>query len=145
MGRKLGKQNTKLNELRKEIYNDILNGATYTVMINKIREGVYEGAEGTSYSEIAAKKLIAEAKKLMRDDFAEERQVIKENLTIRLMDVYTEAREMGDRASALKALEQMAKLTGVLEPVKIEGKFNSKVVIDFGFDDKEDADVDNGD
>ena len=143
---KRGKYNPKIYELKKEIYNDILNGAAYTVIINKIREGVYPSAEGTSYKENYAKKLIAEARKLMAEDFAEERQELKETLTIRLMDVYTEAREVGDRSAALKALEQMAKLTGVLEPTKIEGKFNSKVVIDFGFDNKdEEVEDNNGD
>ena len=52
------------------------------------------------------------------------------------LDVYSEARELGDRLSALKALEQLNKMFGFYEnKLKVEGNVNSNVTINFGFND----------
>ena len=54
----------------------------------------------------------------------------------RVLDVYSEARELGDRFSALKALEQLNKMFGFYEnKLKVEGNVNSNVTINFGFND----------
>ena len=56
----------------------------------------------------------------------------------RTLDVYSEARELGDRLSALKALEQLNKMFGFYEnKLKVEGNVNSNVTINFGFNDDE--------
>lgn len=121
--------------LRNEVYNDILNGATYSVLINKIVNAEYEGCNGFKYTKKSAESIVGRVKQTIREDYKQDREELKERLSTMLFDVYTEAREMGDRQAALKAVEQIAKMTGVNEAQKME--VSQKVTIDFGFDDKE--------
>lgn len=114
--------------------NDILNGGTWSVMAKKLQEDEYE--LGYCYSRCQTDRIIQEARKRIKDDTDEMMKSLKEDMIARTLDVYSEARELGDRFSALKALEQLNKMFGFYEnKLKVEGNVNSNVTINFGFND----------
>ena len=114
--------------------NDILNGGTWSVMAKKLQEDEYE--LGYCYSRCQTARILQEARKRIKDDTDEMMKTLKEDMIARTLDVYSEARELGDRFSALKALEQLNKMFGFYEnKLKLEGNINSNVTINFGFND----------
>ena len=52
-----------------------------------------------------------------------------------LYDLFTEAKDMGDRMNAIKCIQEIAKLTGAYEPTKVEAKVEN-IVIDFNLTDE---------
>ena len=112
--------------------NDILNGATWSVMTKKLQEDEY--GLGHCYSHCQTDRIIHEARQRIKEDTDEMMKSLKEDMIARTLDVYSEARELGDRFSALKALEQLNKMFGFYEnKLKVEGNVNSNVTINFGF------------
>ena len=128
--KKVGATSVRKDEVVNHIYNDICNGATYTNCLNKLMNDDYE--VGHKYSESRADKLIQMARKLIRQDFEEDRKEIKARLYVAIQDVFNECRESNDRSNALKALDQISKLLGLNEPDKIDMRLQN-VDINFGF------------
>lgn len=129
--KKVGATSVRKDEVVNHIYNDICNGATYTNCLNKLMNDDYE--VGHKYSESRADKLIQMARKLIRQDFEEDRKEIKARLYVAIQDVFNECREANDRSNALKALDQISKLLGLNEPDKIDMRLQN-VDINFGFE-----------
>lgn len=129
--KKVGATSVRKDEVVNHIYNDICNGATYTNCLNKLMNDDYE--VGHKYSESRADKLIQMARKLIRQDFEEDRKEIKARLYVAIQDVFNECREANDRSNALKALDQISKLLGLNEPDKIDMRLQN-IEIDFGFE-----------
>ena len=129
--KKVGATSVRKDEVVTHIYNDICNGATYTNCLNKLMNDDYE--VGHKYSESRADKLIQMARKLIRQDFEEDRKEIKARLYVAIQDVFNECREANDRSNALKALDQISKLLGLNEPDKIDMRLQN-VDINFGFE-----------
>jgi hypothetical protein len=129
--KKVGATSVRKDEVVNHIYNDICNGATYTNCLNKLMNDDYE--VGHKYSESRADKLIQMARKLIRQDFEEDRKEIKARLYVAIQDVFNECREANDRSNALKCLEQISKLLGLNEPDKIDMRLQN-IDIDFGFE-----------
>ena len=96
--------------LMRHIINDILNGATYSVLKTKLVENNY-GLEPCTHCR--AEKLIKQSHKIIRDDWKNERDVLRDNQLSRLLDTYTECRELGDKSSAIKALQEINRMTGL--------------------------------
>ena len=125
--------NEDKSSVRKElairhIVNDLMDGAVYSVIITKLTEDHYE--LGKMYNKGTAKQLIAEARKRIKKDFEEQLPEIKSSLTNMLLDLFTEAKEVGDRMNAIKCIQEIAKLTGAYEAQKVEAKVEN-IVIDF--------------
>lgn len=118
-------------EAVKRVINDMLNGATNSVLTEKLMNDDYE--LDFKYTKNGAQHITKEARRILRKDFETERAELRERIFAMYMDVYTEAKEIGQHQSALKALENICKLTGVNEPDKQEVTLND-VVIDFKFD-----------
>lgn len=116
----------------RHIINDLLNGAVYSVLKTKLMEDEY--GIGHCYSEDGVYDLVTEARKRIMQDFEEEREHIKSELMARLNDLFTECREVGDRGVALKTLQEIAKLTGAYEPMKIDQKVDEQITIDFNLE-----------
>lgn len=129
--KKVGATSVRKDEVVNHIYNDICNGATYTNCLNKLMNDDYE--VGHKYSESRADALITEARRLIRQDFEEDRKEIKARLYVAIQDVFNECREANDRSNALKCLEQISKLLGLNEPDKIDMRLQN-IDIDFGFE-----------
>lgn len=121
----------------KHIYNDILQGATDSVVINKLKEDTYE--LGRVYTEQYCARLLAKAKTMIVQDMESELRDIRIGLMAKAYDTYTDAREHGDRTNALSALNFISKITGALDPRY--GQTNvQNITIDFHFEDEENKD-----
>lgn len=126
------KSSIRRAEARKHVVNDLLNGGVYSVIKDKLINDAY-GID-YNYSVKSAEEIIAEARKIIKEDYEEQRKEIKEQLIAILNDLFTECREYKDRYNALKVVQEIAKLTGAYEPEKIEAKIEEDVTIDFKFD-----------
>lgn len=116
----------------KHAYNDILQGATDSMVVNKLTEDFYE--VGKAYTEGHAKHVLQEAKQLIFQDMESELRDIRIGLMAKAYDTYTDAREHGDRTNAIAALNFISKITGALDPRY--GQTNvQNITIDFHFDD----------
>lgn len=119
--------------LVRHIVNDILDGATRSVIVAKVKEDAY--GIGRTYSESQCDKFIREARDIIQQDTLEMIPTMRDDMINRLLDVYTEARERGDSNGALKALDQISKVTGLYEQkLRVEGHTTNEIIIDFGFD-----------
>lgn len=117
----------------KNVINDILNGGTYSVLMNKLMEDYYE--IGHKYSSAQSIRLIREARELIKKDTEEQLPYLKEDMIARFLDIYTECREIGDRMNAIKALEHINKLCGLYQDkLKVDADIKQEIVIDFGYD-----------
>lgn len=113
--------NEDKSSIRKElairhIINDLLDGAVFSVIITKLTEDGYE--VGKKYCRSTAINMFKEARKRIKADFEEQLPEIKSNLTNMLYDLFTEAKQVGDRMNAIKAIQEIAKLTGAYEAQK---------------------------
>lgn len=117
----------------RNVINDILNGATYSVLKAKLMEDAYE--LGYKYSKGQVDRIVREARDVIKKDTEEQMPTLKEDMLARMLDVYTEARDMGDRMNALKALDQINKMFGMYqEKLKVDADIKQEVIIDFGYD-----------
>ncbi|MBQ0089745.1 MAG: hypothetical protein KBT27_10500 [Prevotellaceae bacterium] len=119
-------------QLKKEVYNDILRGNTQSNLVNKITTDYYN--VGLKYSVHTAKDLISEVRRIVRADYQEEQKFLRESNINRLLDLYNESFEVGDRSTALKTLQEMNKMCGLYESEKLDVTLNGNVDINFGFD-----------
>lgn len=134
--------NEDKSSIRKElairnIINDIMDGGVYSVIIQKLEEDKYE--IGKCYKKATAKHLISEARARIKADFEEQLPDIRASLTNMLYDMFTEAKEIGDRMNAIKCIQEIAKLTGAYTPQQVEAKIEN-YVIDFKLTNEDDTD-----
>lgn len=115
----------------KHTYNAMLEGATFSILLNNLMEDEY--GIGYNYSRGGAEKVIAAARKILRDDFEKDLPHIKEKMIAQYYDIYTEAKNSSQFQSAIKALENVAKMIGLNAPEQKEITLNN-VVIDFAFE-----------
>lgn len=125
--------NEDKSSIRKElairnVVNDLMDGGVYSVIKEKLMEDEYE--IGKKYTESSAKNIIKFARARIKEDFEEQLPDIQAQLTNMLLDLFTEAKDMGDRMNAIKAIQEIAKLTGAYSPQKVEAKVEN-IVIDF--------------
>lgn len=121
--------------LIRHICNDLLNGAVQSVLLEKIQDDTY--GVGKTYQISMARQLIALARKRIREDWKEESKELREMQLNRILDLYTESREIGDRMSALKSLQEINKISGLYEPTKVDMKVGGSIDISFGFENNE--------
>lgn len=113
--------NEDKSSIRKElairnVVNDLMDGGVYSVIKEKLMEDEY--GIGKKYTEGTAKAIIKFARARIKQDFEEQLPDIRASLTNMLMDLFTEAKEMGDRMNAIKCIQEIAKLTGAYEAEK---------------------------
>lgn len=114
------------------VYNDIVNGAVYSNLIDKIMTDGYN--VGRTYGSTTAYLVVSTARKLVKKDWEEDRKTLKETLYATYMDMYAEARKAKDRYSAISCLKELAKLGGAYEPDKVDVSIDGDIEINFGFD-----------
>lgn len=113
--------NEDKSSIRKElairnVVNDLMDGGVYSVIKEKLMEDEYE--IGKKYTESSAKNIIKFARARIKEDFEEQLPDIQAQLTNMLYDLFTEAKDMGDRMNAIKCIQEIAKLTGAYEAEK---------------------------
>lgn len=119
------------DQLRRHLINDLLNGASQSVLIQKIEEDAYQ--LGITYKVASAKNIISQCRKLLKADWEAERKDLREMQLTRLLDLYTDAREMRDTRGALSVLQEINKITGQYEAQKLDVNLSGDINIDFGF------------
>lgn len=114
-----------------KLYNLILNGATSSNLLEYLSDT--EFTNGEHFTQIQKYEYIKKARTKIRDDFKEESKELRETNLNRLLDLYNESREIGDRLAALNTLKEMNKMCGLYEPTKVEGKLDlsGDIIIDF--------------
>ena len=119
--------------LIRNIVNDILDGATRSVIVSKVKEDAY--GIGRTYSEARVDQFIRKAREIIQQDTLEMIPSMRDDMINRLLDVYTDAKKKGDSNGALKALDQLSKVCGLYEQkLRVEGHTTNEIIIDFGFD-----------
>lgn len=117
----------------KHVINDILNGATWSVLRDKLMNDDYK--IGHNYSEPQSQRIVRKAREIIRQDIDEQMPTLRDDMIARFLDIYTECRELGDRISALKALEHINKICGLYQDkLKVDADIKQEVIIDFGYD-----------
>ena len=130
------KSNTQV--IINKLYNLILNGATSSNLLEYLSDTEFTNGEVLTQKQ--KYEHIQKARWKIRDDFKEESKELRESNLNRLLDLYAESREIGDRLAALNALKEMNKLCGLYEPTKVEGKLDlsGDITIDFKLNDNND-------
>lgn len=119
----------------KFIYNDLLLGATDSMVANKLQEDSY--GIGRAYTHDYSYKLLAATKVMLLKDMESELKDIRIGLMAKAYDTYTDARAHGDRTNAIAALNFISKITGALDPKY--GQTNvQNITIDFKFESDDD-------
>ena len=123
----------------KSIYNDFLQGATYSNVRDKLINDDYN--LGFKYADKSTQDIIHEAYDMIRDDFAKDREYLQAKLVATCNDVLGEAVKDGNGKLALEAVDRIAKLGGLYNQTQTQVNILGKgdMVIDFKLDDEEDT------
>lgn len=129
------KSNTRV--IINKLYNLILNGATSSNLLEYLSDTEFTNGEHLTQKQ--KYEHIFKAREKIKNDFKEESEQLREANLNRLLDLYAESREIGDRLAALNALKEMNKMCGLYEPTKVEGKLDlsGDIVIDFKLNDND--------
>lgn len=120
-----------------QCYCDIVNGLAHSEVINKLKEGLYDGqTKGIAYR--TAKDYLDAAITRLHYDFESQMGDIRADLYAKLLSVYNDAMKNNDRYNAVGALNTLMKLTGASmerpqTAIQINGSEDGKVVVNFGF------------
>ena len=135
------KSNTQV--IINKLYNLILNGATSSNLLEYLSDDEFTNGEVLTQKQ--KYEHIQKARWKIRDDFKEESKELRETNLNRLLDLYAESREIGDRLAALNALKEVNKMCGLYEPTKVEGKLDlsGDITIDFKLNDNENKEEEN--
>lgn len=125
------KPHKKTQEITTIVYTDLMNGAQPSQIIKKLMTDEYN--IGKTYCWDRANKYLVMARKIMRDDVDKQRPFIKHQLVVAVMDILKEAKKKKDLNVALKAIDQVAKMTGCYDAQKLE--IHQDLEINFGFED----------
>lgn len=126
------KSHTRMMMAIRYTINTILDGGQYSVLISKLTEDEY--GLGHCYSQSQAERIVRAARETIRKDVEEQLPNLRDDMISRLLDVYTECRNCGDRYASLKALDQLNKLCGLYEnKVKVDCDISGDVNINFDF------------
>ena len=115
-------------------YNAMLDGGTFTLLVNNLVDDVYE--LGFNYSKPGAVKVIKKAREILIEDFKRDLPEIKERLLAQYYDLYTESKQVGQYQASIKCLENIAKLVGANAPEEKKVTLEN-LTIDFGFNEDE--------
>lgn len=123
----------------KSIYNDFLQGATYSNVRDKLINDDYN--LGFKYADKSTQDIIHEAYDMIRDDFAKDREYLQAKLVATCNDVLGEAVKDNNGKLALEAVDRIAKLGGLYNQTQTQVNILGKgdIVIDFKLDDEGDT------
>ena len=123
----------------KSIYNDFLQGATYSNVRDKLINDDYN--LGFKYADKSTQDIIHEAYDMICDDFAKDREYLQAKLVATCNDVLGEAVKDNNGKLALEAVDRIAKLGGLYNQTQTQVNILGKgdMVIDFKLDDEGDT------
>jgi hypothetical protein len=132
------------DEVISAVYVDMCNGMTKSDVMEKLTKGLYE-SQRKPVSVRSAYEYIGCAYQRMQYDFEAKAEELRADLYSKMMAVYQDCVQKGDRYNALQALDKIMKLTGVaLDKPQNNIQVNANkdgITINFGFK-KEETDED---
>lgn len=133
----------KADEVVSEVYCDIINGSTDSDVLEKLTKGAYENQK-SAIGLRTAQDYLAAARMRLKYDFEAKAEVMREDLYSKLLSVYAEAVQKGDRYNAVQAVQTIMKLTGcaVDKPQTAIQVNGNDIKISFGFNKEEDTNED---
>lgn len=127
-----------------QVYCDKLNGLSTSEIIVKFANCQYDGQKKPIKDRTAC-DYIAAAKDRLMYDYEADMKELRADIYGKILAVYNDAIEEGDRTNALAALEKIMKLGGINDKPQAAIQINSDkengIVVNFGFnnDNNEDA------
>lgn len=123
------------------VYVDLINGLSSSDVVEKFAECAYEGQD-KPIKKRTAQDYIRAARNRMEYDFQYEADQLRHDLYAKMLAVYADAIEHGDRYNALIALDKVMKLTGCAMEKQQHNNIqlnatSSGVTINFGFSQKD--------
>lgn len=130
------KQWLAADEMVTEIYVDLANGLTKSEIVEKVTKGLYEHQKRPLSVRSAGDYLDA-AYRRMAFDFEAQAEQMRADLYSKLMTIYHDAIEAGDRNNAIQVIDRIMKLTGCAADkpttaVQINNNSDG-ITINFGF------------
>ncbi len=136
----------KADKIIDEIYVDLCNGLTKSDVVQKMAEGLYENQNGKGIGERTALEYLKAALQRMAYNFESQAEEMRVDLYNKLISVYADAVQKGDRYNAIQAVNTIMKLTGVaLDKPQTNIQLNANsdgVTINFGFNKDSEENVD---
>lgn len=124
------KYQQKTEQITSIVYSDLMNGSQPSQIVAKLMNDEY--GLGKKYCYDRAQKYLVMARRIMRDDVDKQRPFIKHQLVVAVMDILAKAKKKNDLNVALKAIDQVAKMTGCYDAQKLE--IHQDLEINFGFE-----------
>lgn len=119
-----------------QVYCDKLNGLSFSEIVLKFANCQYDGQKKPIGARTASDYISAAKDRLMYDYEADMKE-LRADIYGKLMAVYNDAVEEGDRTNALAALEKIMKLGGITDKQQTNIQINSDkeggVTVNFGF------------
>lgn len=134
MGKRKNSITQKKEELIELLVCDLLNGVSRYRVRLKMERDQYPDFTTSTMSRSGIYKYIDEAYDLCKIPLSKERDKMRNLQLARLEDILEEARDQNDRQSAIGAIKEMNKLTGIYEAEKVDVTGTINVNIDFGLD-----------
>lgn len=126
-----------------QVYCDKLNGLSTSEIIVKFANCQYDGQKKPIKDRTAC-DYIAAAKDRLMYDYEADMKELRADIYGKILAVYNDAVEEGDRTNALAALEKIMKLGGISNKPQAAIMINSDkengVTVNFGFSDKDSSD-----
>lgn len=126
-----------------QVYCDKLNGLSTSEIIVKFANCQYDGQKKPIKDRTAC-DYIAAAKDRLMYDYEADMKELRADIYGKILAVYNDAVEEGDRTNALAALEKIMKLGGISDKPQAAIQINSDkengIVVNFGFSDKDSSD-----
>ena len=143
-------KNTKINthakkELVYRIAKDIVNGLSRSKVVKKMKDDGYDLSFKTSeYTDGSMSTAYDDAVKMLKVEFDGKKDELRNVVYERYLNLYNEALQANDRKVALDALKEINKMLGLNEPELYNIKEDKRIIIDFGFENNDEDDMDNG-
>jgi len=120
-----------------QCYCDLCNGVAKSDIILKLTQGLYDGQK-RGIGERTAFDYLSAAMDRLHYDFEGQMEDLRADLYGKLLTVYNDAMQDGDRYSAIGALSTMIKLTGAANDkpqtnIQINSDKEGGVTVNFGF------------
>lgn len=117
-----------------EIMCDLVNGMSRFQIRRKLEEDQYESMETSGFKKTTHGQLIKNCFDRFKLDSRDAVDEARDIMYARILSIYEDAVSAGDRQAALKALDQLTKLQGLLDPLAgIEKRPDqAKITISFG-------------
>ena len=123
-----------------QVYCDMVNGIPSSEIIQKFANCQYDGQKKAIGSRTAF-DYISAAKDRMMYDYEADMKELRAEIYSKILAVYNDAVEEGDRTNALAALEKIMKLGGINDKPQTAIQINSDkeggVTVNFGFENNE--------